>query len=359
MIRVTASKLALLDECRYFARPEVEWADRDSDDASTGREVHRMLDELLHHAVVVASSDTRALSYFAAASAWLERNRRTGMRPEVAFAYDPATGAARELQDASGHRDYSSVGENEIAGTADIVCMGIDGEGNFVAVDDWKVSIGPDVLDATAQLSGLALFAARAYGVERARIRTLKITERGVEPIEQWLDEWDLSGVADAIREGVEQIGTSEPEPGLHCAERWCPALAGCPATKRDLATVETLVPVDALVRKRVDMPLTLTIASPDHAADIKARVRAARKALDLLDSAVSEYVGEGVTLSDGDQLAPTYRTVTRVNHARIEQLAREKGATDEDIALCCVSSREGAGLRIIKNKAQKRGRAA
>lgn len=360
MIRVTASKLALLAECQFFARPDQPWSDRDSDDAATGREVHRMIDEYMRGAQTPTSSDERAKVYFASARRWIDEHRRVGMRPEVAFAYEPSTELARELAPKTEHRDYSDVRDTEMAGTADVVSMGIDDEGAFVAVDDWKVSIGPDVHDATAQLSGLALFAARAYGVNRARIRTLRVTESGVDDSAVlWLDEWSLVDVAGSIQSALARIESAEPAPGPHCTERWCPAIVSCPATVRDLATVETLVPVEALVRRRTDMPITVNFASPDHAADVKARVRAARKALDIIDAAIADYVGEGITLSDGDQFAPTYRTVTRMNHARLEQLARDKGATDEDIALCCVASREGAGLKVIKNKAQKRGRAA
>jgi hypothetical protein len=359
VIRVTASRLALLSECQFFARAEVPWADRDSDDAATGRAVHGMIDHYLSTGELPTTEDARAAAYFAAAKVWIDANRRVGMSTEVAFAYEPSTGIGRELPKKDGHRDYSDVGPTEIAGTADLVSMGIDGQGAFVAVDDWKVSIGPDVLDASAQLGGLALFAARAYGVDRARVRTLKITEAGVEPIEAWLDEWDLEEIAGAISERITRIESSEPTPGPHCSERWCPALAACPATQKDLASAEQLVPVDALVRRRVDMPLTIDIKSPDHAADVLARVRAASKALDLLKSAVTDYVGEGVTLSDGDRLAPTFRTVSRLSSAKLEQLARDNGATDEDIALCFTSAREGAGIKVIKDKTQKRGRAA
>lgn len=372
MNRVTLSKMALLAECGAWARADAEWNEHSMYEAA-GNAIDKPFAEYIRTGgngyAFTAIDDTKLVAIWRATLDWLRANYRAGMRSQVVFAYDARADKGREIEPSfdAPDRFYAvpewrarhGIAEHEVCGAADLVCMGIDDAGAFVAVDDLKVRLGPEVKDATAQLSGLALAACRAYGVERARIRTLIADERAVTEVVQWLDEWDLSALAEEVAHRLEYIEFSEPNPGAWCTERYCPHIAACAAKQQDVAIAETLVPVDALVRRRVDMPLTLTIQSPDHAADILARARAVERVADMLKSAVSTYIGEGVTLSDGDRLAPTFRTVSRMQTARLEQLARDKGATDEEIAMCVVSGREGAGIKVIRDKAAKKGRAA
>lgn len=370
MNRVTLSKLALLSACGAWARAEATWTEH-----SMYEKIGNAIDEPFadfvrtggHADTFAAHDDPKAVQIWRATRAWLVANYRVGMRAQVVFAYDAETDRGREITprvDAPARfyaqaawRESHGIKPEEICGSADLVCMGIDDMGAFVAVDDLKVRLGPEVKDATAQLSGLALAACRAYGVERARIRTLVADERTVTPITQWLDEWDLTAFAEEVRASLSRVEGSEPVAGPWCTERYCPHIADCSAKKQDLAIAETLVPVDALVKRRADMPLTLTIQSPDHAADILARASAVERVAKMLKAAVETYIGDGVTLGNGDILKPTFRRMPRVNNAKVEQLARDKGATDEDIALCITVALEGAGIRVIK--AAKKGRAA
>jgi hypothetical protein len=370
MNRVTLSKMALLAECGAWARADAEWHEHSMYEAE-GNAIDKPFAEYIRTGgnafAFTAVDDDKLVAIWRATLDWLRANYRVGMRAQVVFAYDARTGKGREIEPAfdAPERFYAiaewrarhGIAEHEVCGSADLVYMGVDDGGAFVAVDDLKVRLGPEVKDATAQLSGLALAACRAYGVDRARIRTLEASERGITPIEQWLDDWDLSEFAGVMSERLAGVETAQPNPGEWCTDRYCPHIASCSAKQQDIAIAETLVPVDALVRRRSDMPLTLTIQSPDHAADILARAKAIERVAKMAKDAVEKYIGDGVTLSDGDTLKPTFRRVPRVNNAKVEQLARDKGATDEELALCITVTLEGAGIRIIK--AAKKGRAA
>lgn len=370
MNRVTLSKMALLAACGAWARADAEWNEHSMYEAE-GNAIDKPFAEYVRtggqaYAFTAVDND-KLVAIWRATLNWLRTNYRVGMRSQVVFAYDARADKGREIEPSfdAPDRFYAiaewrarhGIAEHEVCGSADLVYMGIDDGGPFVAVDDLKVRLGPEVKDATEQLSGLALAACRAYGIDRARIRTLVASERDVTPIEAWLDEWDLADFAGKVNERLARVEESEPAPGEWCTDRYCPHIAACSAKQQDVSSVEALIPVDAIVRRRGDMPLTLAIQSPDHAADIFARAKAVERVAEMLKKAVEKYIGDGVTLSDGDVLKPTFRRMPRVNNAKVEQLARDKGATDEEISLCITVALEGAGIRITK--AAKKGKAA
>ena len=80
-------------------------------------------------------------------------------------------------------------------------------------------------------------------------------------------------------------------------------------------------------------------------------------KAMKQVDAAMAAYVKDGpVTTSTGDEVYQATRRMPRLNMGALEQLARDKGATDEEIASCFRTSVEPNGVRV---SAAKRGRAA
>lgn len=383
--RVTFSKIALLLGCGSWLREDAVWTEHvmyekegNAIDAPFSAFIQSggKLDTFAHR------DDPKLAQIWRGTKDWLVANYRVGMRTQVVFSYDVQKDVGREITPLPNapSRFYADpewrakhgIQPHEVCGAADLVFMGIDAEGPFVAVDDLKVKLGAEVKDATHQLAGLALAACRAYGLERARIRTLIADERHVFEAVQWLDEFDHLSAAEDIAVALARVDESSPEPGPWCTERYCPHIADCSAKRADVALAEKLIPVDALVKRRVDLPLTLTIASPDHAADVLVRARAVERVAKMLKSAVEGYVTEymathvdergrpqGVPLLDGSTLEPTFRNMPRVNHAKIEQLAKDHGATDEEIAMCVNVVREGAGLKVVANKPAKRGRAA
>lgn len=369
MNRATMSKLELLASCGAWAREDAEWTEHSMYEQE-GNAIDAPFAEYIRSGgkidAFTRTDDASLAQMWRHAKVWLTEHFVVGMRAQVVFAYDPILDAGREvapLPDAPTRfyaipeeRKRHGIHDHELCGAVDIVAMGVDDNGGFVSVDDLKVRLGPEVKDATSQLAGLALAACRAYGCERARVRTLVVSEYGFKEIPIWIDGWALDAVAGEIRRAIDRVPEAQPNPGPWCTERYCPHLAHCPAQVRDVESAERLVPVDALVKRRADLPLALTFHSPDHAADVLARARAIERIADMLKKAAADYIGEGKPLSSGEWIAPTFRNVTRMNSGALEALARELGATDEQLALCAKSAREGAGIRV---QGAKKGRAA
>lgn len=157
---------------------------------------------------------------------------------EVAFAYDVATGEARELGRGR-ERQYGPLGPFEIPGTADAVAVSMDA----VFVPDWKTGwseVQPP--ERNKQLRFLALAAARAYRRDTALVEVVRIREDG----SAWrlgakLDEFDLAVIAAELRDLHFTIEARraqfargeelEVHEGAWC--RYCPAYVYCPAKTR------------------------------------------------------------------------------------------------------------------------------
>jgi hypothetical protein len=270
---------------------------------------------------------------------------RPGWVAERAFAYNPTDDVARQLPRLE-HRDYSSAIHGEtVAGTADLLWI----EGDAVSVADWKTTVegAPDV-DAHAQLEWLALMAARSYGYDAARVITLKVTEAGVFPSEPiYLDMFQLAEIADRIRRDVAGLEGSEPIPGEHCTGRYCRAVSVCPATSTAMAQ---LIPDTALVRK--EWRYQPIIESPDHLALMLTVRPLLRKAMEQCDAAIEAYVSRGPVLtSDGREIKQHFRNMPRMNQGLLLALAKELGATEEQLALCVKTAQEPNGVRLSAKK--------
>lgn len=177
--------------------------------------------------------------------------------PEVALAYDVATGRARRLD--VRERAYT-VGPTEIGGTCD---LHIPGEP--ARVIDWKTgthtSTAPDA--HRPQLALYALMVARAEGLDEIRAEVVSIGDDGsVRVVASW--DYDLDALADvaaAVRATwhrvqsarAHAVETLDVREGEHC--RYCPAWSACPAklaaVRAALGDVSTLTP-DAIGRAYV-----------------------------------------------------------------------------------------------------------
>ncbi len=183
----------------------------------------------------------------------------------------------------AGPRDYSDQRKGEISGTADHV-VAVDG---LLTVDDWKTGRG-DIGERPRdhlQMLFLGLAAARAHGVNSVRIRYLLVSEEGITPVHDDLDEFALSAIAVRLRKLVAGIGQSPPKPGPHCYSKYCPIVATCPATKAALAAIDTA--------SALEHPLSVEITSPEHAASVRVRLKMVRSAVDAIETALKAYVKE------------------------------------------------------------------
>lgn len=348
-MKSTASTLALLHACGYSFRPDVETPPDPPRAASTRGVLFGAITERAINGSAaeppgldtLPPDEARRLEAMAGhAVRWLDEHKKLGWRAEQAFAWEPSTDVGRELPRKT-HRDYSDATATELCGTADIVA--IDGES--VIVLDWKTtSDGAPEVDARDQLEGLALMAARAWGYDSARIVTLKVTEHGVEPIEhEPLDVFGLAEVADRIRTDLARVATAEPVDGEWCRGRYCKALAACPKTT---AIVEQIIPADALARK--EWRFTPQIESPDHLERLLAMLPIATELIDRVKRATVAYVADGpVKTSDGHEIYQAFRTMTRTNAGAVLDLAKQLGATDEQLALCARTAQEPNGVKI------------
>jgi hypothetical protein len=158
-------------------------------------------------------------------------------RAEVAFAFDVSTGEGWEIGSGIG-RSYGDLGPFCIAGTADAVGRGPNGE---IAIPDRK-SFDPNVSRSAAngQLHTLALAATRAYGVDECEVaifhevRRPDITTLDFIALETFHIELRglLERAAAARRKVRDGIGLTLT-PGSHC--RYCSAFHSCKA-QEDLA---------------------------------------------------------------------------------------------------------------------------
>lgn len=170
--------------------------------------------------------------------------------PEIAVAYDYASGKARVLGNGI-KRMYGQLATAEIAGTIDLLIIG-DG---WALVVDYK-GFKPGDVEAQLLLGAIATHA--IYGVD---VATLVVPEMGA-PTHQLLDWAELEvfrqrlvrlyqDVAQA-RAVVAEGRVPSTNEGDHC--RYCPAVDHCPAKhallKRmvsgdSLTTVEMMAPLD------------------------------------------------------------------------------------------------------------------
>lgn len=165
--------------------------------------------------------------------AQLEQKVPEGWAAEVAYAYDPETGAARELGRGL-ERDYSGATANEVCGTTDLRRV----EPTLVRIRDYKTGFGYMVARPKENLQ-LLHNAASAAAVEGKDLAVIEIEHTATGEVEAArLDAFDLTlaririrSILRAVRSAEEQLAAGKElrvVEGDHC---WrCEAYAHCPA---------------------------------------------------------------------------------------------------------------------------------
>ena len=330
-MRVTGSKLALLSECGWWARDGVQWANRTSDAASFGTQLHACCEAIIEGRGAYAEDDAVLHLFRRVVEPWLLANVRVGWRAEVPFALDAFAGTARELPKGA-HRDYSGAKADDVCMTLDACYMGEDADGVFACVDDFKWSgFHGDEAKAEAQLTGQALAVSLAYGVDRVRARAIRISENVVDDTSEvyWFGMFDLEAAREAIASALGKVASSEPKPGAHCFNRWCPASGSCPATTEAMAQV---IPAESLARFKV----ALVPESPAHAAYLWPRLKLAEEWVEKAIANVKDLArSEPIDLGDGTELRETTQTRESASVEKLKGLAVRLGATPEQLAAC------------------------
>jgi hypothetical protein len=342
MTRVTASKTGLLEHCQAFAKPGMEWFNGTSPAADRGTRFHRAIAEYTSHGSVRLLEED-IVDLFVQARAWVDAFGRERVKPEVAYAWNPATDEAEHIPAAE--RDYRA-GHGRLCGTADLVA--VSNLTRTGIVWDWKTGSGAN---AGPQLRTLGLMVARAHGLKSVTVAALEVTAAGVQEVcREELDEFALSAIAGELAERLAAVATAEPQPGEHCRDLYCPARVSCPATRESEAQ---LVPAESLTKR-----LSTTIDGPDHAVWMLERVRLVEAACKAVKDAIKAYVpADGLVLEDGSRLMETTREMPRFDKNKALALLKQLGATPAQVDALTYKWTESAGLKVVGGAAKSKPR--
>lgn len=269
----------------------------------------------------------------------LERDGAIWREAEVAYSYDYETKKARRRGVRRG-RDYSDCGRTEIPGTPDLVFRRADGT---VVVRDWKTGTYTKGLNPAkyAQLRAIALCVSQVLGVDEIVVELAQVSPSGVFIRSGRLGPADWPLIAGSMAwTGLEaQSPTTQPRAGTHCAQKFCPIVTRCPA--------------HAETAKQIGSgKLTTEFTSPQHAAEVRMMVDAAKRMLKDVESALEAYATTTpIPLPDGSlwtQVEKSRETIS-VNDDALALLLAE-GYEDA----CTMTLTKAALSRAVKKSAPK-----
>lgn len=349
---LSASKVGLLAHCRYWARPD---APQDpyttSDAADRGTRFHAAIAAFALTGQLV-EWDEDITAEMTQAIPWLQEQSRLWsggpMLIEQAFGWDPRLDMACQYEVVT---DRAYPADGLLHGTADVVFR--TGREAFVA--DWKTGDGSS---AGPQMRALALMVARTFGCTTVHVAALEVTAAGVREVCcEELGEFELAAIAGDLAEQMAAIADAEPRPGPHCSELYCPARLACPAATAATAELVDVIPAESLVR-RAPYRLTDPIETPEHAAWALDVLRLVSAQVDAIKDGIKARVpAEGWRLEDGRVLRETRSVTSYVDRDRAISLARQLGATDQQLDDCVRSYERSNGLRVVGGDSKPRRR--
>ncbi len=271
-----------------------------------------------------------------------------GGRREVSFAWDMTSGQARVL---GSHRDYSTVTDSELCGTADMIGT-VDGVG--VAVD-WKSGRHVGDPATSGQLQFLSLALAQAFGVDEVRASFVYLRDDGTfYRDEVTFDGFDLAAFAErlralpariaAARERIDSGRAPDVSNGPWC--RFCPAAAACPAK---VALARSFGGELAALRSKV------AALSPTEAGQVYARAIEYRELVDAVIDGLKDVARvQPLELPDGRMLQETMvRVPTKVDADVAERVIEEMYGTE--VAREAVATEKSTTLTAIETALRKR----
>lgn len=251
---------------------------------------------------------------------------------EAAFALHVQTRAARKLGVNLG-RTYS-VDLYEVAGTIDVI--GTDMSERPVVLD-WKTGQSVTPCKDNAQMLFAAVCAANHFGSDDVEARVAYVREDGYVHIDSHVFErFDLEDFVDRLAMAhtsalealatIEQGGVPDVSPGAWCD--YCPAMHSCPAhvtlvraAASELDTIATRI-------------AALTPEEGGKAWSLNKRIRTLSDTIDenlrKLAKKTPLPIGDTHEVREG---APQTRTT--FDSKKLVALAKEKGATEQEIADC------------------------
>jgi len=319
MNRITASSTARVLQCSGHAR--LPWLRESSAAAENGTRCHALM-EHGHH-----DQDQQTAAAQAAWARWMAASgyRLPACQREWAMALDLETRRARPIG-GNGPRDYSAARPSEVCGTADVCGFLIHDDGTRHAfVLDWKFGAEPVGADS-AQMRTLAAMHQRIGEIPIAEVLCIVVQsppDGRAEVRACVFSDDDLGAHVDMLADAMNEAREAHVlQRGPEC--KYCPAATSCPAQ---------LASLSALVAPSGPGPIT-----PDRAGAIWLELRQAKKRLEAIEDACKAMAAdlpEGLPLPGGKRLVATTRTRTTVDAKALEAVARQHGATSDEIAAC------------------------
>ena len=350
----TASRMPLLMAC--LGSEVLPTVGRLHSASDRGTAIHRYLEEVVRYGRMAAlgnvGDDHRAECERIDVTR-IQELANEGAEPEQAFAWSPSTDRGRAL--ASTGRSYSDVANDEIAGTADLVCRD-----RVIDYKTGRYDVEPP--EQNGQMKTLALSVARARGLESVIAEVWKLRDDGGWWVRSHtFDSFDLDAIAADIRQRLAQLDDvragrhrMQLVEGDHC--QWCPSLTACPAKT---ALAKSL----ASVTKGIDDATALAPEERGLAWDVITR---AQQVIDRARASLEELAKrEPIPLPDGRTLALEESTREYVVGEVVRDVVRERYG-DEVAAKVCevkVSSSKaaldrelGKASREVKDEIRRRG---
>ena len=361
---LTCSGLALATQCSWSFRTDAEHAIEEPGKWAPNSAIHEAFaytittsDEafVVSPALLATLTDgelaktQRAHASFLAD--WYSDQRDGGWRAELAFAFDPETGAAMVLSPAS-HRDYSQVPTGWVPGTVDVIRHDRE-DLTSLDVIDWKSGHITPAVEDNAQLAGLGL----AAGARHLRAAIGKVSEEGVELRWTTFDRFDLLDWRDRIAAIVRRIPDAEATPGPWCRDRMCRSYGLCPAT---VGSLELAAPE----AKRMLPVVTAAsaIESHEHAAELLRLMREAKAGFEARYNAVREALrifadaNGGIPVAGGKtwiKRETTRETIDLSTPAAVKVLGEQLGAEAFEAAVEHSTSKAAIkrAAKLVKEK--------
>lgn len=275
------------------------------------------------------------------------------LKSEVAFAYDWHTGNAR-LLDCDGHRDYSSVSENEIPGTIDVVGVSDDS----IYVGDFKGFLDVEAKD-NAQLLIAALALSKVYDKDTATIEIINIKGSYNKKNSETVDVFDLLKFETSLKKTMQAVldvksGDLKPEfyEGEHC--KYCPGFDSCPAKTKMLRRM-----TDGSLGNELEILNPLSPADATHAyRTYKAMEELTKRARKIIYAYAADRpidLGGGVVFGAREKLGNEKLDGDCVYHVVREQLGQEAA----DIAVKRTATKTGIAEAIKASKIEGTQKAA
>lgn len=325
-----------------------------SEYATKGTIIHQYLADVTEHGADAALE--RVPEKYRAACEAIDLDRLpvgASYAPEVAFAFDVATGTARELGRGT-NRDYSDCGPTEVPGTADVVALV---RSDAVLILDYKTGyLAVPRAAVNWQLRFLALAACRAY-VRRRAIVGLIYVHDDEDPVydQAELDEVDVDAIeaelgelAGSIAEARALLGEGvvpDAVMGAHC--RYCPAFSYCPAQTQLIREIAAAPETAGL---EPSVPLTPEVAAKawDRIAAIEAVVKRAKES-------VKEFAKlSPIPLSNGNLLGEVEERREKVLAEQVRAVLTERHGAEVAEAAIELKSSKAAVKRALRTIAAK-----